>query len=84
MPIFPTEVYRRNGRHVIRVTEPIEPEAYRDKDDAVSALTQAFTSRLEEFIRRHPEQWIWLHRRWKTAPEEAKHVDRKAALQTVE
>jgi KDO2-lipid IV(A) lauroyltransferase len=34
----------------------------------VQALTQAFTTLLEEHVRRHPEQYFWQHRRWKTQP----------------
>jgi len=38
----------------------------RDKDE-VRIMTQ-ITARLEKEIRRHPEQWLWLHRRWKSSP----------------
>ena len=35
--------------------------------DAI-ANTQMFTAALEDVIRRYPEQWLWVHRRWKTRP----------------
>ena len=35
---------------------------------AVAAVTQAFTTRLEEHVKEHPEQYLWHHRRWKTPP----------------
>jgi KDO2-lipid IV(A) lauroyltransferase len=47
----------------------IYPEEYKDRPDAVPALTQRFTSALERMIRRHPEQYFWLHRRWKHQPQ---------------
>src|SRR5215475_2918173 len=35
----------------------------------VIANTQTFTSIIEEYARRYPDQWLWVHRRWKTRPE---------------
>ena len=72
VPLFPTEIYRSNGRHVIHFDEPIEPGDLRDGEAPVEAITQAVTGRLEGFIRRHPDQWMWLHKRWRTRPEKAK------------
>ncbi len=34
----------------------------------VAAMTQAFTTRIEEYVRRYPDQYFWLHKRWKTPP----------------
>lgn len=38
-----------------------------DEQDAITN-TQLFTKTLENVIRRYPEQWLWVHRRWKTRP----------------
>jgi KDO2-lipid IV(A) lauroyltransferase len=73
-PIFPADCYREGDMHYMTIDDPILPADFRDEEDPITALTQAYTSKLEEFIRRHPEQWMWLHRRWKTTPEKAKRV----------
>jgi len=39
-----------------------------DRDDALRHYTQQFTSIIESMIRRHPDHWNWIHRRWKTRP----------------
>ncbi|MHC4607400.1 MAG: lysophospholipid acyltransferase family protein [Planctomycetota bacterium] len=74
IPIFPGEIFRENGRHVMRPHDPLMPADFRDAEDPVLALTQAYTSKLEEYLRRPPDQWMWLHRRWKTKPERARRV----------
>ncbi len=30
--------------------------------------TALFTRVIEEYVRKYPEQWLWVHRRWKTRP----------------
>ncbi len=40
----------------------------RKRDQAIQSLTQRYTDALEEAIRRHPEQYFWFHRMWKTEP----------------
>ncbi len=51
---------------VMRHLPPIRPEDFSDRDQ-LGFLTQC-NSALEEFIRWNPEQWVWFHRRWNTAP----------------
>lgn len=66
-PIVPGDIYRdAKGIHHFRLTAPVQPEDYRGRADAITAVTQAFTSRFEEFVRRHPEQWLWIRPRWES------------------
>ena len=46
----------------------IDPLDYEGRPDAVQAITQRYTSALERMIRKYPEQYFWLHRRWKHQP----------------
>lgn len=46
----------------------IEPEEFNGTSDDVRLLTQRYTTTLEGIIRRSPEQYLWLHRRWKHQP----------------
>ena len=39
-----------------------------DDEADVVANTAAFTAVIEKYVRRYPEQWLWVHRRWKTRP----------------
>ena len=59
-------------RYRVCVEDVILPEEYANRPDAVKAITQRFTSALERVIRRHPEQYFWLHRRWKHQPQAKK------------
>jgi KDO2-lipid IV(A) lauroyltransferase len=55
-------------RFHVEVEDVIDPEEYAERADAIPAMTQRFTSALERIVRRHPEQYFWLHRRWKHQP----------------
>ena len=48
--------------------EPVEWIRSDDPDDEIRANTQNFTRLIEEAVRRYPDHWLWVHRRWKTRP----------------
>jgi KDO2-lipid IV(A) lauroyltransferase len=50
----------------------IEPGEFSGTPDDVRLLTQRFTTALESAIRRDPDQYLWLHRRWKHQPKARK------------
>jgi KDO2-lipid IV(A) lauroyltransferase len=55
-------------RYRIRFDPPLELIRTGDNGADVTANTQLFTSVLEKYIRSYPDQWLWIHRRWKTRP----------------
>jgi KDO2-lipid IV(A) lauroyltransferase len=55
-------------RYEVGCTELIEPSEWTGSADDARMLTQRYTSALEAIIRRDPEQYLWLHRRWKQQP----------------
>jgi len=60
-----------NGHHVITVERGIMVEKTDDRAADVKRVTQLVSDRLEAWIRRYPEEWFWLHDRWKSLREEA-------------
>ena len=58
----------RWARYEIGCEAVLDPRDYADRRDAVPAMTQAYTEALERSVRRSPEQYFWVHRRWKSQP----------------
>jgi KDO2-lipid IV(A) lauroyltransferase len=56
----------------VLVADLIDPREYAGRPDAAREITQRYTSALEAMVRRYPEQYFWLHRRWKHQPGEAR------------
>lgn len=58
-------------RHHVTVLPEIPwEEVSADPQENIRHNTQRYTRVLEDIIRRHPDQWLWIHRRWKTQPAE--------------
>jgi Kdo2-lipid IVA lauroyltransferase/acyltransferase len=53
------------NRFEITVTEPIPPVRDAEGQIDVQGTMQAITDVVESWVREHPEQWLWLHRRWR-------------------
>ena len=71
VPIIMGFIIRENKRRQrIIIEKPIFIEKTSDKEDDIRRLTQAYTSVLEEYIRKYPDHWFWPHRRWKSTTRE--------------
>lgn len=57
-----------NGRHHAELLPPMWPDPALEGDEAVVELVQRYTNALSDAVRRHPEEYFWAHRRWKTSP----------------
>jgi KDO2-lipid IV(A) lauroyltransferase len=69
-PVIPVFLLREgeSDTHRLEVQQPVELVRGSDRDAEVVVNTQRCTSVIEDVVRRHPEQWIWFHKRWRTRP----------------
>jgi Kdo2-lipid IVA lauroyltransferase/acyltransferase len=60
---------RELGKYRLRFDPAVELMRTGELEADIAANTQKFTSIIEQYVRQYPEQWLWVHRRWKTRPE---------------
>ena len=78
IPMFPYWIPRtRPGHFKIIYREPIPIIETGDTDADIKAMTQLIASEVERTIRQYPEQWLWLHSRWKRQPEQDQESPRE-------
>lgn len=64
--VVPVEIYRESGIVKARFHPPVPFEEKGDNDDEkIRHMTQVYNGVLESFITKKPDQWMWIHRRWK-------------------
>jgi len=57
------------GKYRLRFDPAVKLTRTDDNENDIVANTAQFTKIIESYVRRYPEQWLWVHRRWKTRPE---------------
>ncbi|MGH7895321.1 MAG: lysophospholipid acyltransferase family protein [Candidatus Binatia bacterium] len=69
-PVVPVFIVRqgRSARHRVHVLPIMDAERSGDLEGDVRHNTQRFSDVFESMVRRYPEQWFWVHKRWKTRP----------------
>lgn len=60
---------RELGKYRLRFDPALELIRTGNLESDITANTQMFTKVIEDYVRKYPDQWLWVHRRWKTRPE---------------
>lgn len=66
--IFSLSIRQPDDRHFVYISPAIQPEPTDDFESDVEHYTTQMLKQLETYIYKYPEQWLWLHNRWKTQP----------------
>jgi len=68
-PVLPAFIHRLpDGGHELVLDPEIPLAITGDLDHDIHVNTARFTAAIERHVRAHPEQWFWVHRRWKSRP----------------
>jgi len=67
LPVFaPWDKDRK--RFLLKIDRPLIIERTGDEQVDAQRVTQQYTRVVEDYVRQYPDQWLWIHRRWKTRP----------------
>ena len=87
IPIFPAFMHKNfDGTHTLEVFPPLTVEKTADKRADIQIMTQKLATLTEKHIRRYPEEWFWLHDRWKSmrvefTPDEVAEFNRRLQIE---
>lgn len=64
LPMF--IVRQEDDHHVVMIEEPVQMQKMATQQETLLSNTQRITQVIESYIRRYPQEWAWMHNRWKT------------------
>lgn len=67
--IVPAFMIHSGLRYRLFIEDPIWPPETDSKEEAIRVMTEAWSQVVERYIRLYPDQWVWMHNRWKTKHE---------------
>jgi KDO2-lipid IV(A) lauroyltransferase len=66
IPVLPSRAYRRkDGKHIVEFFPSIPWVKHEDRHEEIALNTRKYNEILEQFVLAYPEQWNWMHRRWR-------------------
>ena len=87
IPIFPAFMHKNSdGTHTLEVLPPLTVTKTSDKRADIQIMTQKLAELTEEHIKKYPEEWFWLHDRWKSmrvefTPDELADFNRRLQIE---
>lgn len=66
--VIPGFIVRKGKGHCLKVSRPVELIKKEKKEEEIRENTQKLTKIIESWIRSYPQQWVWMHKRWKRKP----------------
>lgn len=66
VPVIPVHSWRRGKKHYFQAQKQIDLIVGKNDEETIRLTTQKYNDVLEEFIKKCPEQWLWIHKRWKS------------------
>ena len=67
LPAFAVWEESKN-KYVVHLEPSVEYRKDDNSDENITELTQKITNIVERYVRKYPEQWLWIHKRWNTRP----------------
>ncbi len=81
--IVPAFMIHQDDRYRLFIEDPIWPIESESKEEAVRFMTEAWSKVVADYVRRYPDQWVWMHNRWKTKAGSANGSENVLCLEKV-
>ncbi|MDE0484370.1 MAG: lysophospholipid acyltransferase family protein [Candidatus Poribacteria bacterium] len=75
--LFSLDIRQPDDRHHVHISPPLHLELSDDFEKDVESYTAHLMKQLEKYIQKYPDQWFWIHNRWKTQPNPNRQEIRK-------
>ena len=66
--LFFALIREKNDDHTLHITGPLDVKITNDRKKNIYNNTKLWSDELEKWVRKYPEQWFWVHRKWHSRP----------------
>jgi len=63
-----TLIREKDDAHILYISKPLPVKVSNDEKEDIYYNTKLWSDELEKWVKKYPEQWFWVHRRWHTKP----------------